>query len=116
LTVTADVAHAYVGEYDVEWLWNPASPQKGTITMTYNAQDSTLRAHTSLDGELEDMILAPVSGSAFIPIGLRDGQIMEAAETLILEFVQEGGKATSFAGRDTSMDKVAVKGKRRPGA
>lgn len=112
VTMTAAEAAPYIGEYDIEWLWNKNRPDKQTMTLHYNAADSILVADTKMDGEATSFAFAPVSPGVFSPVFMMEGEIAESDGTMLMEFTADKGKMT-FQVRDKTSDDLQGRGARK---
>jgi hypothetical protein len=113
LTMTAEEAAPYLGVYDIEWLWNKNKPEKQTMSVHYNAADSTLVADTKMDNDPTSFALAPVSPGAFSLVFMMEGEIAESEGSLLMEFTADNGRMT-FQMRDRKSDELQGRGTRKP--
>ncbi|HSJ13121.1 MAG TPA: DUF2911 domain-containing protein [Longimicrobiales bacterium] len=112
VTIAPEDAAPYEGTFRIAWQFgdDPIPPE--AFTIEYHAADSTLRGRTKLWGEVQELLLIPLSEGVFLPSFLENGEVLETAEWVILEFASEHGRATSFLGRDVQEDRVIARGTR----
>ena len=124
LTVEAETAEPYPGVYDVTWVgppleaFPPAERPRARSRMELTYSGGYLTAIWDIGGNQGDengvvqVMMVPVSDQVFHPGWMRDGELYETEVDLWVEFVVEGGLATSFQVRDGIFDLVIWEGTR----
>jgi len=123
-TVAAEVAEPYPGVYDIEWVGPPPESippaerphARSRMALTYSG--GYLIATWDVGGNQGDengvveVMMVPVGDQVFHPGWMQDGVLYETELDLWVEFVVEGGSATSFQIRDGIFDLVIWEGTR----
>ncbi len=124
LTVGAEVAKPFPGVYDVAWVgppleaFPPAERPRARSRMELTYLGGYLTAIWDIGGNQGDengvvqVMMVPVSDQVFHPGWMRGGELYETEVDLWVEFVVEGGSATSFQVRDGIFDLVIWEGTR----
>ncbi len=124
LTVEAEAAEPYPGVYDVVWVGPPleSSPTAerprahSRMELTYSGGHLTafwdVGGNQGDENGVVEVMMVPVSDQVFHPGWMQGGELYETEMDLWVEFVVEGGSATSFQIRDGIMDVVVWEGTR----
>ena len=123
LTVEAEAAEPYPGVYEVVEVGPtielpPAERGRAHSRMELTYSGGHLTALWDVGGNQGDengvvgVMMVPVSDQVFHPGWMQDGELYETEMDLWVEFVVEGGSATSFQIRDGIHDEVIFEGTR----
>ena len=125
LTVEAEAAEPYPGVYDVVWVGPPPElvppaerpHARSRMELIYSAGHLTalwdLGGNQARDENgVFQVMMVPVSDQVFHPGWMQGGELYETETDLWVEFVVEGGSATSFQIRDGIGDVVIWEGTR----
>ncbi len=124
LTLEAEAAKPYPGVYDVVWVGPPleSSPPaerpraQSRMELTYSGGHLTalwdIGGNQSDENGVVEVMMVPVSDQVFHPGWMQGGELYETELDVWIEFVVEGGSATSFQIRDGIMDVVVWEGTR----
>jgi hypothetical protein len=113
-TIAAADASRYEGSYRMERMWQGADRDPVAFTVEYHAADSTLRAQTPMGDTIQHLLLLPAAEGVFIPAFMENGEHMNTADTMFIEFTLENGRAVAFEARDRTADELIWRGRRQP--
>ncbi len=124
LTVEAEAAEPYPAVYDVVWVGPPPETippadrphAHSRMELTYSGGHLTavwdVGGNQGDENGVAEVMMVPVSDQVFHPGWMRGGELYETEVDLWVEFVVEGGSATSFQVRDGIFDLVIWEGTR----
>jgi hypothetical protein len=61
---------------------------------------------------IQHLLLLPAAEGVFIPAFMENGELMNTADTMFIEFTLENGRAVSFEARDRTADELIWRGRR----